>query len=362
MWARVVLNVFFCLLYGCATSGNPAIQDPTILSQIKIGQSNKGDVLRLLGKPTMTSTTQLNSVQHEIWAYGYAKHETNPLIYVPIIGLFAMAAGGLGETQSAGFSVYFNKQGIVQTVSNSNTNITFGGVAATTTINTQSNTQSGGGDPGSNTEQKSTVDPLEIEKAQKPFPNVQGKEGQFYERKIDGDKLLAKSAENQGQDALRLNNQKAILDSVYEDILQRGHTIIVGDPESNARKLKAELNFPVLIKSDFAVGSKIHELKRNGFGKDLSAETYRNFEQRLDNIYFILQLVLQSGEFFACHAPINLTKYDTDGEFLSVDDEPSTWSIKISVPMQSMKELTSVGGRFAEGPQGSACEITMGSK
>src|SRR2546426_12804427 len=97
MWPLKALLVL--VVYGCATAGNPALLDPAIISQIKIGQSTKADVARLLGEPNYRSTTQMNNRQNEVWAYGYAKHETNPLVYVPIVGLFALAFGGFGEYQ-----------------------------------------------------------------------------------------------------------------------------------------------------------------------------------------------------------------------------------------------------------------------
>ena len=131
------------LLTSCATSGNPAVLDQEIVGQIKIGQSTKEDVQRLFGKPTTTSVSQFNNFQSEVWAYGYAKHETNPLIYVPIIGLFALAAGGYGELESGSVAVSFDKEGIVQSVSKYRSDINMGGLGTPTTIQSESSTQSG---------------------------------------------------------------------------------------------------------------------------------------------------------------------------------------------------------------------------
>lgn len=142
---------------GCATSGNPAVQDPAIISQVKVGQSSKADVARLLGEPNYRSTTQLNNRQHEVWAYGYAKHETNPLIYVPIINLFALAFSGLGETQSAGFSVYFDQDGIVRSISTSRSDIAIGGLMAPTKIESRSNTRAGSPDEQFRIDQNTNV-------------------------------------------------------------------------------------------------------------------------------------------------------------------------------------------------------------
>lgn len=140
---RTSLLLIVVLTAGCATSGNPAVLDQTIVSQIKIGQSTKEDVRRLFGNPTTISNTQFNNFQSEVWAYGYAKHETNPLIYVPIIGLFAIATGGYGEMESGSVAVGFDKNGIVQSVSKYKSEINMGGLGSPTTIQSESSTQSG---------------------------------------------------------------------------------------------------------------------------------------------------------------------------------------------------------------------------
>ena len=142
LWSLTAL--FVLVVYGCATTGgNPSIQDPAIISQIKIGESTKADVTRLLGEPNYRSTTHINNLNTEVWAYGYAKHETNPWIYVPIVGLFAMSFGGLGEHQSAGFSVSFDQEGIVRARSKMRSDITMGGLTTPTKVESQSDTQSG---------------------------------------------------------------------------------------------------------------------------------------------------------------------------------------------------------------------------
>ncbi|HKW86094.1 MAG TPA: outer membrane protein assembly factor BamE [Nitrospiraceae bacterium] len=117
--------------------------DQATVSQIKIGESTKEDVRRLLGSPNHTSITQMPSQQIEVWAYGYAKHETNPLIYVPVVNLFVLAFGGLGEHESGSVAVSFDKDGIVGSMSKYKSDITMGGLATPTTIQGQSNTQSG---------------------------------------------------------------------------------------------------------------------------------------------------------------------------------------------------------------------------
>ena len=127
------------LLVGCATSGNPAVKDETITSQIKIGISTKEDVRELLGKPTVSmKNAGPSGVLMETWSYGYSRHETNPLIYVPIVGLFVLAGGGTGEMETATFTVTFDPQGLVTGVGTGETYINLGGLAAPTTIHSES--------------------------------------------------------------------------------------------------------------------------------------------------------------------------------------------------------------------------------
>ncbi len=140
---RVSILLASLLLTACATSGNPAVLDQTIVTQIKIGQYTKEDVRRLFGEPNYTSATRMLDQQSEVWAYGYAKHETNPLIFVPVVGLFVMAFGGWSEHESGSVAVSFDKDGIVQSMSKSKTDMAFGGLATPMTIQSQSSAQSG---------------------------------------------------------------------------------------------------------------------------------------------------------------------------------------------------------------------------
>ena len=139
MLAKLFVVLFCLAVLGCATTvGNPNITDPAIISQIQIGTSKKNDVLRLLGTPSMTSRVQVQGQIQEWWSYSYAHHETNPLVYFPIIGLFVLATGGLGETESAGFSVYFDRDGVVRGTGKSKMDINMGGIVTPTSIDSKS--------------------------------------------------------------------------------------------------------------------------------------------------------------------------------------------------------------------------------
>lgn len=132
------------LITGCATAGNPAVMDQSIVSQIEIGKSTKADVRRLLGEPNSSSVFQTAGQEHESWGYAYAKHETNPWIFVPIVGLFVLAFGDAGESESANLGVSFDKEGIVRSITKGKSNAAFGGLTTPTAIQSHSTTQSEG--------------------------------------------------------------------------------------------------------------------------------------------------------------------------------------------------------------------------
>lgn len=132
------------LVAGCATVGNPAVKDQAVLDQILVGTSQKADVSRLLGQPTSTSIMNHNGLVQEWWIYSYAKHEANPLMYVPVVGLFVMASGDMGQTESASFGVYFDRDGLVQGVTRDSSQVNLGGLTTPAIMNSHSQTTIGG--------------------------------------------------------------------------------------------------------------------------------------------------------------------------------------------------------------------------
>jgi hypothetical protein len=198
----------------------------------------------------------------------------------------------------------------------------------------------------------------QLREQEKSFASIQRREGVFYERLIAGDEVFAKASQQLEEKKTRAESQKVIVDSIYEDIVQRGHEIIVGEPAIDAHKGTADLTFPVVIRADPALSAKIRDMTRSSFGQELNYAIYRKFEQRLDNLSFVLELVLAGGDSFACSVPRHLTKFQTNGEFLSIEDQPSNWNIRISVPIEMTRRITSIRGSFAEGALGSLCGVT----
>jgi hypothetical protein len=73
----------------------------------------------LLGRPLTKSQTLADGGQIETWIYNYGLAETNPLLFVPIIGL-AVAASGNGITvEGRSLIVGFASNGTVRTLTRS---------------------------------------------------------------------------------------------------------------------------------------------------------------------------------------------------------------------------------------------------
>jgi outer membrane protein assembly factor BamE (lipoprotein component of BamABCDE complex) len=139
MFTKLFAALSCLTVLGCATTvGNPNITDQSIVSQIQIGTSKKNDVQQLLGSPSMTSRVQMQGQVQEWWSYSYVHQDTNPLVYFPIIGLFVLATDGLGKTESASFSVYFDQGGIVRGTGKGTMDMNMGGIGTPTSINSTS--------------------------------------------------------------------------------------------------------------------------------------------------------------------------------------------------------------------------------
>lgn len=111
-----ILLLVLILSAGCATSGTAQLTNDNVVSQIKVGTSTKEDVRRLLGEPSSVGTSNVEGRVQEIWGYGYASVKSNPLAFVPIVGLFAVASGDAAKMDSRALSVSFSEDGIVRSV------------------------------------------------------------------------------------------------------------------------------------------------------------------------------------------------------------------------------------------------------
>lgn len=128
--APLLLLASIVVLSGCATSGNPAVSNEGLISQIKIGVSTKDDVRRLLGQPNVVSRGSsaisvigtIQSATSETWNYTYVNVESSPATFIPIVGLFA----GSATAQTDSVTVTFDDKGIVQHITTGHSQATAG--------------------------------------------------------------------------------------------------------------------------------------------------------------------------------------------------------------------------------------------
>jgi hypothetical protein len=198
-----------------------------------------------------------------------------------------------------------------------------------------------------------------LREQEKVLAAIQKRESAFYARLLTGKDLYAKVEQQLTEERDRAQSKKMNISMVFEDIAQRGHDIIVGEPEVKARledKGQADLYFPVSITGNPAIRGRIKEALASA-GGELSNATYRKFEQRLENLWFVLEVSLKDGGTRVCYVPRHLTKFQPDGEFVSMEEGQSNWRIRMTVPIPTIKEIISARGRFMEEMPGSACGV-----
>ena len=109
--AMILIPIF---LYGCAYNmGNKQITDKSLISQIKIGETNKEKVRSLLGDPMNVTFTD----DKETWTYVYQKTNIRATSFIPLVGLFA----GGHDTKMNNLTIVFREDGIVKSVGSGST-------------------------------------------------------------------------------------------------------------------------------------------------------------------------------------------------------------------------------------------------
>lgn len=198
-----------------------------------------------------------------------------------------------------------------------------------------------------------------LREQEKVLANIQKRESSFYARLLTGKDLHAKVEQQLADERDRAQKKRMTMSMVFEEIAQRGHDIIVGEPEVKARledKGQADLYFPVSITGNPALRGRIKEALASA-GGELSNAAYRKFEQRLENLWFVLEILLKNGGARVCYVPRHLTKFQADGEFVSMEEGRSNWRIRMTVPIPMIKEIVSARGRFMEEMPGSPCGV-----
>jgi hypothetical protein len=195
---------------------------------------------------------------------------------------------------------------------------------------------------------------------EKALAGIQRQEGVFFERLLSGKDLHSRAEQQLADKNLRAQNQKATAEVIYQVIAERGHEIMIGEPEIETRlgdQGKANLIFPVSIKANPSVQAKVREASKS-FGGDFAYGEYRKLEKRLEDLSFVLEIVGQTGSTYICNAPRHVSLYQGDGDFIGVGSGPDHYNVRITVPLYVIKEMTSVRGKFVEGTPGDLCGLT----
>ncbi len=121
----IIKNVLSCLSIGlimavsfdgCAKVevGNKMTLNIKDDKDIIVGKTTKNDIIARYGQ----SNSSVVTADSEIMTYSYthSNAQANPIAYVPIVGLFAIASGNTGKAQSSSvsYSFIFDLNGILK--------------------------------------------------------------------------------------------------------------------------------------------------------------------------------------------------------------------------------------------------------
>jgi hypothetical protein len=211
-----------------------------------------------------------------------------------------------------------------------------------------------GGSPQERAQQQDRLREKEL-----ALSKIQKRESSLFERLLKGEDLHAKAEQQLTEERDRLKKKTTTVSTLVDEIAQHGHDITIGEPEVKARiedKGQADLYFPVAITGNPAMQGKIKEALTSS-GGELNNATYRKFERRLANLWFVLEVRLRDGDRRVCYVPTPMTKFQADGEFVSMEEGRSNWKVRMSLPLPTIKEIAGVQGRFMEAMPGAACGI-----
>ena len=198
-----------------------------------------------------------------------------------------------------------------------------------------------------------------LREKEQSLAKIQKRENALHERILAGEDLHAKAEQQLTDERDRVKRKSMTVSSLVDEIAQHGHDISVGEPEVKARleeKGQADLYFPVSITGNQAMRGKIKEALASS-GGELNNASYRKFERRLANVWFVLEVLLRNGDRRVCYVPTHLTKFQADGEFVSMEEGRSNWKIRMTLPLPTIKDIVSVQGKFMEAMPGSACGV-----
>ncbi|MFM8552474.1 MAG: hypothetical protein ACKOCD_09255 [Nitrospiraceae bacterium] len=144
------MSVGMCglLLSGCVSYGNANLADQTVLAQIKVGETNKEQVLALLGEPDSKREASLAGSTFERWSYRRSASMINIWEYIPV-PFYGLFFHGLGTPDlQHDLDVFYGSTGLVTTRFYTETIYETGGLFTPMTLVTNTNVDSLPGQSG----------------------------------------------------------------------------------------------------------------------------------------------------------------------------------------------------------------------
>lgn len=107
---EIVVVVMVILLSACATMGQESLNNkPDDWPPIEM---TKAELLGELGPPNSSTYSIIDGKSIEILSWVYAHAESNPALFIPVVGLFVAASGEGMSTSSRSLAVTFQNEKI----------------------------------------------------------------------------------------------------------------------------------------------------------------------------------------------------------------------------------------------------------
>jgi len=101
------------LLAGCISTGHAKLADPSVLEQIKVGETTREQVGQLLGEPDRRRSITMSGATYEHWIYRHSASVINPLEYLLLYGFLYNGLGA--HDQDYMLDVAYGPTGLVAT-------------------------------------------------------------------------------------------------------------------------------------------------------------------------------------------------------------------------------------------------------
>ena len=106
MMRMIAVCLLSILFVGCATYGQEALMNKG--DDWPPPDITKADLLKELGPPQTRMLSMIDGKSTETLTWAYAHAESNPALFIPVVGLFVAASGNGMSTASRSLAVTFS--------------------------------------------------------------------------------------------------------------------------------------------------------------------------------------------------------------------------------------------------------------